>query len=108
MKPVCLKISAFGSYAGGEVTIDFTRVPEGIFLISGDTGAGKTTVFDAITYALYGRTSGGRRSGAMMRSEYAADTEKTYVLFTFTQNGKQYHVYRNPEYTIQKTLKNGT
>ena len=70
MRPVRLTMSAFGSYAGVE-TIDFEKVKNGIFLITGDTGAGKTTIFDAITYALFDQTSGGRREGDMMRSQYA-------------------------------------
>ncbi len=70
MKPLKLTMSAFGSYAGKNV-IDFTGQQQGIFLITGDTGAGKTTIFDAITYALYNQTSGGERNGNMMRSQYA-------------------------------------
>ena len=62
MKPLKLTMSAFGSYAGKNV-IDFTGQQQGIFLITGDTGAGKTTIFDAITYALYNQTSGGERDG---------------------------------------------
>ena len=96
MKPVKLIMSAFGSYADTEV-IDFTGKDQGLFLISGDTGAGKTTIFDAITYALYGRTSGGRRDGEMMRSQYADGKTLTSVTYTFTNRGKQYMVYRQPE-----------
>ena len=70
MKPLKLVMSAFGSYAGEEI-IDFRQVKRGVFLITGDTGAGKTTIFDAITYALYDQTSGGRRDGSMMRSQFA-------------------------------------
>ena len=65
MRPVRLTMSAFGSYAGVQ-EIDFTKIHSGLFLITGDTGAGKTTIFDAIMYALYDRTSGGRRDGNMM------------------------------------------
>ena len=72
MKPVKLVMSAFGSYAGQE-TIDFEAVTQGVFLVTGDTGAGKTTVFDAITYALFDQTSGGSREGDMMRSQFASD-----------------------------------
>ena len=107
MKPISLTISAFGSYAGTETTVDFSGVEEGLFLISGDTGAGKTTVFDAIAFALYGKTSGGERSGNMMRSHHAQDRQETYVQFTFSYDGKSYTVYRNPQYRIAKTLKSG-
>ena len=65
MRPIYLKMSAFGSYAN-ETEIDFTNVEQGVFLITGDTGSGKTTIFDAITFALYGQTSGGKREGTMM------------------------------------------
>lgn len=106
MRPVRLLLSAFGSYAA-KTEIDFKHADNGIFLITGDTGSGKTTIFDAITYALYGETSGGMRSGSMMRSQYAAADEKTYVEFTFNYRGDIYHVRRNPEYRIEKQLKNG-
>ena len=76
MKPLKLTMSAFGSYAGKNV-IDFTGQQQGIFLITGDTGAGKTTIFDAITYALYNQTSGGERNGNMMRSQYAQPETET-------------------------------
>lgn len=107
MKPQQLTISAFGSYAG-RTEIDFAGEQQGIFLITGDTGAGKTTIFDAITYALYGQTSGGERSGNMMRSQYAAAAAETFVELTFLYQGQEYTVRRNPEYQIEKTLKNGT
>ncbi|RGS82098.1 AAA family ATPase [Coprococcus sp. AF21-14LB] len=87
MKPLKLILSAFGSYAGRE-EIDFTKVSHGIFLIAGDTGAGKTTVFDAITYALYGETSGRKRQGSMMRSLYAEDTAETFVEYHFLYQGR--------------------
>ena len=97
MRPVKLIMSAFGSYAG-KTEIDFTEIPNGLFLITGDTGAGKTTVFDAITYALYDRTSGGTRDGNMMRSQYAEDDVETYVEFTFSYREQIYTIRRNPEY----------
>ena len=90
-------MSAFGSYSGTEV-IDFTQVQGGLFLITGDTGAGKTTIFDAITYALYDRTSGGARDGNMMRSQYAAEDTDTYVEYVFSYRGEEYTIRRNPEY----------
>ena len=106
MKPLKLTMSAFGSYAGKNV-IDFTGQQQGIFLITGDTGAGKTTIFDAITYALYNQTSGGERNGNMMRSQYAQPEAETYVELEFLYRGQTYRVRRNPDYKITKTLKNG-
>ena len=106
MKPLKLTMSAFGSYAGKNV-IDFTGQQQGIFLITGDTGAGKTTIFDAMTYALYNQTSGGERNGNMMRSQYAQPETETYVELEFLYRGQTYRVRRNPDYKITKTLKNG-
>ncbi|MCM1256430.1 MAG: AAA family ATPase [Roseburia sp.] len=106
MKPICLEMSAFGSYGGVE-KVDFSEKQEGLFLITGDTGAGKTTVFDAMMYALYGKTSGGARDGSMMRSHYAGRDVKTYVIFKFSFQGREYQITRNPEYQIEKILKNG-
>lgn len=106
MKPLKLTMSAFGSYAEKNV-IDFTGQQQGIFLITGDTGAGKTTIFDAITYALYNQTSGVERNGNMMRSQYAQPETETYVELEFLYRGQTYRVRRNPDYKITKTLKNG-
>lgn len=78
MKPLKLVLSAFGSYGGCEC-VDFEKMQKGLFLITGDTGAGKTTIFDGISYALYGQTSGRRRDGDMMRSQYATDADETFV-----------------------------
>lgn len=105
MKPVKLVMSAFGSY-GGREEIDFSVMNRGIFLITGDTGAGKTTVFDAITYALFDETSGGMRDGDMMRSQYAEDATPTYVEFTFDYGEKRYTVKRNPNYQRISKRKN--
>ena len=107
MKPNHLTISAFGSYAG-KTEIDFAGAQQVIFLVTGDTGAGKTTIFDAIMFALYGQTSGGERSGNMMRSQYAHASAETFVELTFMYREQVYTVRRNPEYQIEKTLKNGT
>ncbi|MDO5411201.1 MAG: SMC family ATPase [Lachnospiraceae bacterium] len=96
MKPLRIIMSAFGSYAGKE-EIDFTAAGQGIFLITGDTGSGKTTVFDAITFALYGNTSGNRRTGKMMGSQFAAAKTKTFVEYTFEDDGKIYTVSRRPD-----------
>lgn len=108
MKPVKITMSAFGSYAGVE-TIDFTDKNKGVFLITGDTGAGKTTIFDAITYALYDQTSGGKRDGDMMRSQYADGDTPTFVELTFSYGGKTYTVRRNPNYkrTSKRRNKDG-
>lgn len=105
MKPVKLVMSAFGSY-GDLCEIDFTYVNRGIFLITGDTGAGKTTVFDAITYALFDETSGGKREGDMMRSQFAGEEVPTYVELTFSYGGQQYTVRRNPGYQRPSKRKN--
>lgn len=97
MKPLKIVISAFGSYAE-KTEISFEEVNHGIFLITGDTGAGKTTIFDAITYALYEQTSGGIRDGNMMRSQFADDDTATFVELTFIYQGKTYKITRNPQY----------
>lgn len=97
MRPVRLVMSAFGSYAGKQ-EIDFTKAGQGVFLVTGDTGAGKTTIFDAITYALYDQTSGGRREGNMMRSQYADLNTETYVELEFEYRDNRYRIFRNPEY----------
>jgi len=98
-------MSAFGSYATLE-TVSFEAFNHGIFLITGDTGAGKTTIFDAITYALYDETSGGKRDGNMMRSQYAAEDTPTYVQFTFQYHGQIYTIKRNPRYNRVSKKKN--
>lgn len=101
MKPHTLVMSAFGPYAG-EVTIDFDRFGgKGLFLITGDTGAGKTSIFDGITYALYGRMSGDREP-KNVRSHFAAPTVRTFVRLSFTHDGREYTVERSPEYERPK------
>lgn len=97
VKPIKLKISAFGPYAEEMPEINFTDFEEqGLFLIAGDTGAGKTTIFDAICFALYGETSGSYRDTKNLRSEYAKTGTQSYVDFYFTHHKKAYHVYRMP------------
>lgn len=106
MRPEKLVLSAFGPYAG-ETVIDLGKLgTSGLYLITGDTGAGKTTIFDGIMYALYGRTSGDDRSGAMMRSRYSSPDTATYAELFFQYRGKHYRVRRNPGYMRPK--KRGT
>lgn len=105
MRPMYLALSAFGPYAGEEC-IDFTKLgKKGIYLITGDTGAGKTTIFDAIVFALYGEASGEARGADMLRSKYAKPETPTYVKMTFSYREKEYHITRNPEYL--RPLKKG-
>ncbi len=108
MKPLKLTISAFGPFAE-ETVIDFTKLGgDGIFLITGDTGSGKTTIFDAISFALYGEASGGRerRSAKNFRSDFAAASAETYVKLEFEQQGRCYEVMRAPAY--ERAAKRGT
>lgn len=106
MMPLRLVMNAFGPYAGQQI-IDFRDLKDRkLFLIYGPTGAGKTTVLDAMCYALYGDTSGDLRTGTHMRSEYASPQEKTYVRFSFAIGTRKYCVERNPEQEIAK--KRGT
>ncbi|MBR6700318.1 MAG: SMC family ATPase [Firmicutes bacterium] len=98
MRPLKLNMSAFGPYAG-KTEVDFTKLGEkGLYLIAGDTGAGKTTIFDGITYALYGEASGGGREPGMLRSKYAEADMPTEVELVFEYGGKEYIVKRSPEY----------
>lgn len=98
MLPRKLTISAFGPYAAS-TTIDFAKLGRsGLYLITGNTGAGKTTIFDAIVYALYGEASGENREPKMMRSKYASNEAETFVELEFEYAGRQYRVRRNPPY----------
>lgn len=109
MRPLKLILSAFGSYAGTQ-ELDFTRLGEnGLYLICGDTGAGKTTIFDAISYALYDSPSGGGearadmlRSNKMLRSLYADPSAPTYVSLTFSHHDQVYTIRRSPAYMRRK------
>lgn len=103
MKPVKLIISAFGPYAEEMPVIDFEPFEKkGLFLICGDTGAGKTTIFDAICFALYGETSGSFRDTKNLRSEYASLSAESFVDFSFTHQGKEYRINRKPSYDRPK------
>lgn len=105
MKPLKLIISAFGPYSD-KTEIDMSKLGDsGLYLISGDTGAGKTTIFDAITFALYGQPSGELREVGMLRSKNAPPENPTYVEMDFLYNGKKYNIKRNPEY--QRPSKRG-
>lgn len=98
MRPLNLTISAFGPYKD-ETFIDFTKLGEkGMYLITGDTGAGKTTIFDAICFALYGEPSGSSRDPRMFRCKYSDAKVPTYVELLFSYHGKEYRIRRNPEY----------
>lgn len=108
MRPIKITMSAFGPYKKTE-SIDFSELGEsGLYLITGDTGAGKTTIFDAITFALYGKASGGLRDGSMMRSKYADGNTETFVELIFDYQGKRYKVRRNPTFLMLKKRGSGT
>lgn len=106
MKPIKLVMSGWGPYKE-KVTVDFSKFEnQSLFLITGQTGAGKTTIFDAITYALYGVLSGEVREKQTVRSDFATPETKTYVELTMVHQGKTYQIYRNPEY--ERPKKRGT
>ena len=106
MRPLKLVMTGFESYKD-ETKIDFESLGNrGLYLITGDTGAGKTTIFDAITFALYGSPSGADRSVEMLRSHFADEETPTIVEFDFEANGKKYHIKRNPDYE-RKALRGG-
>lgn len=107
MRPIKLIMSAFGPYASKTV-LDLGELgTNGLYLITGDTGAGKTTIFDAITFALYGEASGDNRESTMFRSKYANAETPTEVELTFVYAGKEYYIKRNPEYERPKTRGEG-
>ena len=108
MRPITLTMSAFGPYAN-ETVIDFDKLGEsGLYLITGDTGAGKTTIFDAITFALFGEASGGGREAKSFRSKYALPDVPTKVRLVFSYGNVEYCVERNPEYERKKARGEGT
>lgn len=108
MKPMEITVSAFGPYAGS-VQIPLSKLGEqGIFLITGDTGAGKTTLFDAICFALFGEVSGSNREVDSLRSDFASPSTKTFVDLTFSHRGETYRILRNPAYLRPKKSGEGT
>ncbi len=107
MKPKKLVLSGWGPYKG-QTEVDFTKLEDrGLFLITGATGAGKTTLFDAITYALYGNMSGSMREKNSVRSDFAEEDTVTFVEFVMQHGGKEYRIVRNPEYMRPKKKKGG-
>jgi len=102
MKPIKVTICAFGPYKG-EVSVDFTALQGGgLFLIGGDTGAGKTTLFDAVSFALYGDASGEGRKNVSLRSDFADPKMRTFVRLVFAHKGQQYEIERSPSYLRPK------
>ena len=107
MRPLKLTMSAFGPYAK-EVTVNLEKLgSNGLYLITGDTGAGKTTIFDAITYALYDEASGDTRDKNMLRSKYAEENTPTFVILEFEYGGRIYTVRRNPDYERKSSRGDG-
>lgn len=108
MKPLKIKISALGPYKNC-IDIDFEKLGEsGIFLITGDTGAGKTTIFDSISFALFGEVSGSNRPVPSVRSDFADNDTETFVELEFTHKNKKYKIRRNPAYERTKKRGEGT
>lgn len=107
MRPIKLTMSAFGPYAAKE-EIDFSKLGKsGVYLITGITGAGKTTIFDAVSFALFGESSGDDRKESMLRSKYAEPATQTYVELVFEYGKKFYSVKRSPSYERLKTKGEG-
>ena len=108
MRPLKLKMNAFGPYPS-LVEVDFEALGEkGLFLVTGNTGAGKTTIFDAITFALFHRTSGTDREITTLRSDFAKASEETFVELTFYHMGRTYQINRSPQYDRPKKTGQGT
>lgn len=108
MRPLTLTLTAFGAYAGSQ-TVDFEAAGAGgLFLITGDTGAGKTTLFDGVCYALFGKLTGRVRSEKMIRSDYADDTLETSAQLVFLHRGERWRITRRPAQTRRKKRDEGT
>lgn len=108
MKPIELTVSAFGPYAG-EVSLPLEQLgSHGLFLITGDTGAGKTSIFDAICFALFGEVSGSQRAADQLRSDFAKPQAETFVRLRFTHAGEEYAIHRTPKYERPKKRGSGT
>ncbi|WP_367925747.1 AAA family ATPase [uncultured Ruthenibacterium sp.] len=107
MRPMFLSLCAFGPYAAKEELNLEKFGQSGLVLVAGDTGAGKTTIFDAVCYALFGKLSGRVRGVETVRSDYAAPSDETYVELTFEHRGKEYRIRRTPEYQRPKTRGEG-
>ncbi|MCR5090049.1 MAG: SMC family ATPase [Oscillospiraceae bacterium] len=105
MRPICLKMTAFGSYAD-TVTVPFSDLKQGLYLVTGDTGAGKTTIFDAIVFALYGEASGSDRSSDMMHCDHVPKSVDTEVELRFLQDGKEYSVLRKLHFQKKQGTQN--
>ena len=101
MKPIKLTMTAFGCYAE-TTTVEFDKLKNGLFLITGDTGAGKTTIFDGIMFALYGNASGDERSIAKMHSDFVSKGQDAEVIFDFEHNGKKYNIKRTIHFQKKK------
>lgn len=108
MKPIELTVSGFGPYAG-EISLPLSKLGgHGLFLITGDTGAGKTSVFDAICFALFGEVSGSQRAADQLRSDFTKPQTETFVYLRFTHAGEEYSIRRTPKYERPKKRGSGT
>ena len=105
MRPLCLEMTAFGSYAA-YTRLPFEEMKHGLYLVTGDTGAGKTTIFDAIMFALYGKPSGNDRKVEMLHCDHVKKSEDTVVTLRFAQGGKEYTVTRRLHFRKKRGTEN--